>query len=64
VSKQLSVTAAFILGRAQHAHRVGATQRDFLKRLDNQATANSTERLVHLSAALDEAIGNPSWPWM
>jgi hypothetical protein len=60
----MSTRATYILGRAEHAHRIGTTQRDFLKRLDNQATASSTERLALLSTALDEAIGSPNWPWL
>lgn len=63
MSSELSVTATFILGRAEHAFAAGKSQLDFLKRIDNQATNNSTDRLHHLSSALEEAIGDERWPW-
>ncbi len=63
MSSELSVTTEFILGRAEHAHLAGKTQTEFLRRLDNQATNNATSRLHHLSAALEEAIGDERWPW-
>ncbi len=63
MNSQLSVTTDFILKRAVHAHESGGTQTQFLKRLDNQATTGSSERLRNLSEALEEAIGSPEWPW-